>query len=301
MAGTTWHPREGRGVIPLRPLSPAEILDAPFAVMRRYPAPMLGVGAVVSALLTGGSLGWNLWLRTWALDHFSVDAADALGLGLSIAAILLVLVAAGWQTALTADAVLGRDSTAAHVWDAVRPRIWTLILAALVAVVPPGLFIGCLILTALVGVGGGILSVVLFGPALWLGILALFLAPVVVIEGASVRVAVSRVFALIKGSWWRCFWLIVLTSLSGSMVALGVLLPFEAGTVGFLSGGVLTGHSTIVATVLPAIAVTLVYAIMLPVFSSVIAVLYMDVRIRTEAFDLTLTGAVPQRAAAPRA
>ncbi|MDQ1723789.1 MAG: hypothetical protein QOG52_817 [Frankiaceae bacterium] len=293
MSGTAWHPREGRGVVPLRPLSVAEILDAPFAAMRRYPAPMIGVGAIVATIVGGGSLAWRLSLHDWALEHFNVDGAATIGLALSVAAILVVLVAAGWQTALTADAMIGRESSAAQVWDAVRPRIWTLILAAGVAVLPAAIFIGFLILAAWIGAVGGVLAVLFALPAIWLAIVGQFLGPIVVMEGVGIRAAVPRAFSLLRGSWWRCFWMLWLSSFTGTLVGLGVLLPFEAGTVGFLTGGVISGDSVIVRTVLPAIAVILVYAIVLPFIASVVAVLYLDVRIRTEAFDLTVTGAIP--------
>ena len=293
MSGTAWHPREGRGVIPLRPLSVAEILDAPFAAMRRYPGPMIGVGALIAAIIGGGSLVWSLWLHNWALEHFSADGAATTGLVLFGAAILVVLVAAGWQTAVTADALIGRDSSAAQVWDTVRPRLWTLIIAALVAVLPAAIFIGLLILTAWVGLAGGVLAALFALPAIWLGVIGQFLGPIVVMEGSGIRAAVPRAFSLIRGSWWRCFWMLLLSTLTGALVGFGVLLPFEAGAAGFLSGGLINGDSVLVRTVLPAIAVTLEYAIVLPLFASVIAVLYLDVRIRTEAFDLTVTGAIP--------
>ena len=200
---TAWHPREGRGVIPLRPLSVAEILDAPFAAMRRYPAPMIGVGAVVATIVGAGSLVWSLQVHSWALEHLGADGSATLGLALFVLAILVVLVAAGWQTALTADAILGRDSSADQVWDAVRPRMWTLILAAAVAVVPAAIFIGLLILAAWVGLAGGVLAAVFVLPAIWLGVIGQFLGPIVVMEGSSLRGAVRRAFSLIRGSWWR--------------------------------------------------------------------------------------------------
>jgi hypothetical protein len=295
MTHTAWHPREGRGIIPLRPLSVAEIVDAPFAAMRRYPAPMIGVGGLVAALLGAGSLTWRLWARGWALDRFGADATATIGLGLLLAGCVVVLAAAGWQTALMADAILGRDSSPAQIWATVRPRLGTLALSAVAAALPAAVFLGLVALAAWIGPAGVVIAAVAALPALWLGVLSLFLTPVVVLEGVGIGTAVRRVLALFRGSWWHCFGLLLLTSLIGSIVSVAVLLPFEEGTSAFLTGGLVTASSgTFVRLVLPAIGSTLSYAVTMPFLAGVVAVVYVDVRIRREAFDLTLTGAVPQ-------
>ncbi len=302
MAELAWQPREGRGIIPLRPLSVAEIVDAPFAAIRRYPAPMLGVGAVVAVLLGGTTLAWRLWVHDWTLNRFGVDMMATVSLALLVGGLVVVLAAAGWQTALMADAVLGRDSNPGQVWATVRPRLGALILSAIAAAVPAALFMALLALTAWVGAAGAILAAIVAGPAVWLSVFGLFLTPIVVLEGASVRVAVRRVFALLRGSWWRCLWMLVLTSMIAGLISAVVLVPFQPGPVEFVSGGLVTASSgSVVRNVLPAIGGTLSSALTLPFVAGVIAVLYIDVRIRREAFDLTLTGAVPTApAVAPR-
>jgi hypothetical protein len=298
MTHTAWHPREGRGIIPLRPLSVAEIVDAPFAAIRRYPGPRVGVGAVVAAVLGGSTLLWRLWAHDWTLNTFGVDTTASIGLGLLLAGGVIVLAAAGWQTALMADAILGRDSSPADIWARVRPRVPAVVLAALVAAVPAAVFLGLLALTGWIGGLAAVFAAIAAGPAIWLSVFGLFLPPIVVLEGANVRTAVRRALALFRGSWWRCLWLLVLTSLIASVVSSVVLLPFQPGVVEFLSGGLVTGSSTIVRNVLPAVGGTVSAALALPFVAGVIAVLYVDVRIRREAFDLTLTGALP---AAPSA
>ncbi|MCU1678926.1 MAG: putative integral rane protein [Frankiales bacterium] len=294
MTDRAWHPREGRGVIPLRPLSVAEILDAPFAAIRRYLGPMLGAGFVVALLDGGGSLLWALWLRNAMLDRFGADGTVTVELALLVLALVVTLVAAGWQTALTGDALLGRDSSAAQVWATVRPRIGALILCALVAALPVAVYIGFIGLAAAAGGVGVLLVVVFFLPAVWLGVLALFLTPVVVLEGATVRTAVPRVFRLVRGSWWRCVGVLLVAAMVCGLVGAAVYLPFQAGTVAFLSGGLLDGvGGRVIEHVIPAFGATLSYALVATISAGVIAVLYVDIRIRTEAFDLTLTGAVP--------
>jgi len=302
MTEPAWQPREGRGIIPLRPLSVAEIVDAPFAAIRRYPAPMLGVGAALAAVLGGTTLAWRLWLHDWTLNHFGVDTTASISLALLVAGVVLVLAAAGWQTALMADAILGRDSSPAEIWATVRPRVATLVLAALLAALPSAVFLALVAVTAWVGAIGAVLAVIVVGPAIWVSVFGLFLGPIVVLEGASLRTAVRRSFALFRGSWWRCVWIFVLTSMIAALISVVVLVPFSPGPVEFLTGGLVTASSgTLVRNVLPAIGGTVSAALTLPFLAGVISVVYVDVRIRREAFDLTLTGAVPMAASSATA
>ena len=296
MTDSTGGIRPGRGIIPLRPLSAAEILDAPFAAMRRYPGPMLGFGLAVGVLYGGATFAWTLGLSEAISDRWGGDVSAVVGLVCLVFAILLGVVAAGWQTALTADAALGRELTGGQIWAQVKPRLWTLALSSLVAIVPALVFVAFVALAVLIHGAFAALAALAFIPLVWLVVPAMLLAPAVVLEGASVRVAVRRALALTRGHWWRIFWFNVLAGIVMQLVSSAIVLPFQVGSFGFLTGNFLElSDTSLTATVLTAISTTLSYAIATPLFAGVIAVLYLDIRIRTEAFDLTATGAVPQR------
>jgi membrane-anchored glycerophosphoryl diester phosphodiesterase (GDPDase) len=119
----------------------------------------------------------------------------------------------------------------------------------------------------------------------------LFTTPAVMLERQGVIAAMSRSRALVAGSWWRVFGIFLLATIMAEIIASIIVIPFAL----FGIGSILSGHTAsefqfshlLVAGIGGFIAATLVR----PFTSGVIALLYLDRRMRAEALDLTLQNA----------
>lgn len=265
------------GVIPLRPLSLGEVLDGAFGVVRRNPRATLGWSAVILLVTNLVTLGVTV------LDGSLADGLDAVsggsgtfgGGGSVLGQVLSIFVGAiaavvltGYLSAVVAEAVLGRRTSFAAAGRRVRPQLGALVGAAVVA--------GCAPVIALV-------AFVVPGIFLW-GALALT-APAVVLEGLPPGAALRRSWRLAVPDFWRVWgtralaWLIVL--------AIGVALVLPVGVVGAVTSSGLEDVS-LAALIAVAVVSLLTSIVTEPFLAAVVALLYVDRRMRAEALDLTL-------------
>jgi hypothetical protein len=277
------------GVIPLRPLGVGEILDGAFSTIRSYPMATLGMSAVVAALSALLQLAILLPLVT-GLDSATGELVEGLDpevfIGAFVAGMVVFVVGAllaatiltGMVTVVLGEAVLGRPIKIGDAWRRVRRRIWALL--------------GLALLQALI-VGLGFLACVLPGLYLWAKLS--LSTPSLMLEGRGVTDAMRRSAALVRGSWWRIFGILLLAYLITQIVGGILQLPFElfgsspwntdptadlsitgivSGSVGQIVSGTITGS----------------------VLALITGVLYVDRRMRAEAFDLALNAAVQQAA-----
>jgi hypothetical protein len=296
-------------VIPLRPLALGEILDGAVQTIRQNPKVMLGLSAIVNLALTVvvvlvdlGNLrtvfgGFDSFSRT--TDPETVDAGQA------VASVAASLVAAGLQfigtTVLTgllviavSDAVLGRKPSIGEVWARARGRVWPLlgvtvmvylsIFGVLLVGVLPG------ILVAVAGGGGyGVLLAVLGGlaalvPLVWILVRLLFAPPTVLLERTGVFASMSRSWRLVAGSWWRCLGIWLLAQLLASVLSGVLQAPLLI--LGAAIGG--TGGSSTVVIVLSIAASVIARTLVAPFSAAILALLYIDLRMRREGLDVRL-------------
>jgi hypothetical protein len=138
-----------------------------------------------------------------------------------------------------------------------------------------------LLLTLLyvLGVGGGTLLFIL--PGVWLYIAWAFALPVLLVEGARGRKALGRSYELVKGRWWRTFGTLVVGFILASIIS--------ALVQGVFLVGILVGDDNdAVVLVLSAIAGIVGLAITTPFQAALLTVVYFDLRVRKEGFDLEL-------------
>ena len=126
------------------------------------------------------------------------------------------------------------------------------------------------------------LLVAAFAVAAWMWIGWAVAVPAFLTEGTKGRRALGRSFRLVKGRWWRT-------------LGLYFLANFLAGIVGNIIGGILTalqftdiGESLAMQLTLGAIGQTVAAVITTPFIAAFIIVLYFDLRVRNEGFDLQL-------------
>ena len=116
----------------------------------------------------------------------------------------------------------------------------------------------------------------------WLGVRWFSGAYAVVIEGKGPIAGLGRSWDLVTGSWWRVFGivLVVLIVIIGVALVIGVPL----GVMGAIAGSVAAGDQG--ATAGGAIAGAVATAVITPYAYIAGALLYFDLRVRKEGFDL---------------
>jgi hypothetical protein len=274
------------GIIPLRPLTVGELLDSAFSLVRRHARLTIGLAAAVlipEALL-------NIAVQAWAGGGHLVTGRTVLGPGTSVDSgssgtrVVASLVAtpigaafamflAGVMAAVAADAILGRPVSWASVWARVRPVRWRLVGTSLLAGLLPFL---------------GLIGFIVGGIFLW-GALALA-APACVLERLGAWTALRRSWRLAVPDWWRVWGVRAL-----SVVIAGVISSILGIVAGVIVGVAATsGHASTTGTgaflVVTALS-TAVEIVVQPFVAAVLALLYVDRRMRAEGLDVTLARA----------
>jgi hypothetical protein len=111
----------------------------------------------------------------------------------------------------------------------------------------------------------------------------MFAAPAVVIEGQSVFGALRRSQELVRNQWWRCFGTYVLLSLVTGAVTYAVALP-----IGILTMLPFAERSPALAQALNQGIGMAVQVFAQPIQVIGVVLLYYDLRVRKEGFDLEL-------------
>ena len=310
------------GVIPLRPLTVGEILDGAVSYIRRDPKTVLGISACfalviavlqfVALAVASGSFLSTGGATSSPFDGLAADLASATASIVQYAVTWVIgVIATGLLTVVMGQAVLGRRVTLSQTWGRTSSRLLPLFgLTLLIAVAVGGLStigIGIAVLLgwalsnvdiALGIVVGVVVGIAVLLLALWANI-RLLLAPVaLILEGAGVITSMRRSWALVAGAWWRTFGIYLLGSILAAIVSSVIAIPFAlVGTVlsvVSLSGG---DSSTPIGYYLGLSLATLVSTlVVIPFTSGVVALLYIDRRIRREALDIELSRAAGIRA-----
>lgn len=320
--GYGWSPPARRtdrrpSIVPLRPLGVAELLDGSFAAIRTAPLASLGAGAIVMLVYQGVFLVLNYTLfqprTTTTVDGSTVtdagDAAARVGAAYIATAVftsVAVLVLTGVMAAIVGERIVGRRVTWKVARARLRPVVWPLlrVVAAVTAIVAG---------TVAVALGPGIAASAAGantgGPALLaIGFLLLVvpvlyawttysLAPAAaVLERQGARAALRRSRKLVHGSWWRVFWISCLAWMTSFIVSTVLSLPFlifGGGLSTILSGR--SDNLSFVALLLNAIGAFVAGTLARPFQGGVLALLYIDRRMRAEGLDMALNAS----AAAP--
>jgi len=263
------------GIPPLYPMGVGQIVDASIKLYRQHWKLLVSIVAIPLAVLS--------FLRALLLQHYvptgvsltpfntqtsNTVITNSIGPLLSITfGFLLIqyLVVTPFLTAAvaraSADLYLNRPVTVPDVYRAALKRFWPIL--------------GALLLLALSVAGGFFLLIV---PGI-IFLVRLVLAPVpVMLEGAGPGRALSRSWQLSQGNFWRMVGLGLLITVLEEVVAgiisvIPALLAHFAGPVGWVISGAGAAAGLILVTPLQTIALVL---------------LYFDLRIRKEGFDLTL-------------
>lgn len=302
------------GIIPLRPLGLGEILDGAFQACRRNALATFGtailfqvVVAVITVLLT-----FSLTGSLATLDSSVISAAEITGLiasFLSVGTVLVLLTSVGvliLQGVLIipiARAVLNERTGFSALWKLAGRRIlplvglgamlflfWAVSITVLVVI-----FVGL----ALALEEGSIVLVIIgslaaIAAAVWLNIKWVMAPAALMLEGVGPFTALRRSWTLTTGNWWRTFGVLVLTAIIVAIITQIVAAPVSFLAFGF--GSFTTSASTAEAAMLESLPLLLIVQAVTAVFTAigfafqagVTALLYVDLRIRREGFDVVL-------------
>jgi uncharacterized membrane protein len=277
----------------LRPLSVGEMLDAGFRLFRaRFGTLMLCVLVPVAPLtILGTALQASVDPTAFDLNATSSEIDSGTAFAGTLVSAVIQFAAAALAIAACFRAVsaayLGEHAGAGESLRYALGRLLVLIVAylALVVIVVIGL-------------------VLLIVPGIWLAVKLSMTFPAVVFERKGPFAAIGRSWRLTSGHWWRTFGTLLVVFLVSFVLQL---------VLGGVVGGIL-GASETISELTTAISLTLVnllaLALTYPLWAAVVSVVYYDLRVRNEGFDLQLLAqgvgadasrfeSAPERPAAP--
>lgn len=279
------------GVIPLRPLTVGEILDGAIATMRRHPALVFGVSAVVALVEAALTVTLSIVLlkgvanvsqpgpaatQQELLDYFyRVLGGSAEVLGVTVLVTVLVrTVLTGFMTVVVGKAVLGKPITFGEAMKELGPRL-------------PSLLGVTIVYTLLVAVGFFLCLL----PGIWLFALLGLASPALVLEQSGIGHALRRSSLLVRGSWWRVFGILLLTALCAGVISFVVQIPFNL-SLG-IGGSDMSGlaNASIGVQLLSGVGQVVAQTLVAPFVAGATALLYIDQRMRKEGMDIQLARA----------
>ncbi len=268
------------GGIPLRPLGVGDVLDGTFSTIRRNPRATVGLAAVLVAaqqalvvtiqLLTGDIPT----LTGFTDDTFSLQVLGGFDtLAGTLLSALVGAVLTGMLVVVVSEDVLGRQVTVRQVWARIRPRIWALLVASGLAGLLP--YVGLVLL-------------VVPGVILW-GAWALT-TPALILEGLGPVQAVRRSWRLAWPAFGRVWGIRSLSVLLAILMQYLVAVPFAAAAVvaSYAVGAGDGDQVPLVALALVNLGGIAAQTLTAPFLAGVLALLYVDRRMRAEGLDLVL-------------
>jgi hypothetical protein len=315
--GPGWSAESSPGGIPLRPLALGDIYSGAVTSARRNPAATFGLAAILMSLsaviaalvqlVIRGTVGRttivtgpNGQISSSQVGHLLADLLPivlvTIGLGFVIENVL-----AGLLTAVIGRGVLGQKVSIGEAWALGRigPVLGAACLLVLVGLGLPvavGIVVVVLVLAHAYAVAAilgflGFVAVVVFEAIVQVR-LSLTI-PAVVLERVGPWAGIQRSWRLSRGSSWRLFGILLLTGLLVGICTLILQIPFDIVT------GIINSHTSgstvtaiyVLALVVGAIGSIVAGAVVRPFSAGVIVLLYLDMRMRREGFDLTLRNA----------
>ncbi|MFW2513126.1 hypothetical protein ACNI3K_05055 [Demequina sp. SO4-13] len=310
----SWQP----GIIPLRPLSFGDFLTVPFKAMRYNRAVVLGAPLLFTLVSTILMLV-ALWMVFTDPQLGLLDSTPTLSgispqtVALLLVSVLMMLLADVFSSSIIAPgvarAVLGERIGIPVAWRQVRRRLGSLLLLYLVSAAALTLLLLAVFAPVLVSLGSGdpsggavALSLVLFLllllPAGLLVTLAQGIArAMIVLEGISMVAALRRLARLIRGRFW---WSVLILFVAAALINIVSSVLQYVGQFGAIAVSFVAPENVAVLMVAFFVVYGLTYIVSLVlVYSyvgSVFALLYIDLRMRHEGFDLDLARAAEERA-----
>jgi hypothetical protein len=257
----------------LRPRGIGEILDSSVALYRARFTRLVRVAAVVVipvqvlsalVLLSAQPDSFAVSARGTVTPHYtSATTQLAAALVIAVVGVLSTAFIVAACARVIGDAYIDRTSEAGEAFKAVRPRVFAIVGTALIVVITEGLgFLACFI--------GALVPLTFFAVAI----------PALILEGIGVSAAIGRSVSLTKSHVWHVLGLVLTTQLLATV--LNFSLAAAAQLVVHSSG------STAAAVIGQSIANVIAGVLTTPFVATATVILYFDLRVRDEAFDVQL-------------
>ena len=258
----------------LRPLGVGDLLDEVIRLYRNHFLLLAGISAVVVAPLALLEYLWRTFLvHPETLAHPgqlpSIWAESGVWSVLSWLANVAVNLAI---TYAVSEIYLGR-----------KPTVGSAFAGGL------GRFGSAAGLAILLGLAAGLMAVTIVGIpfAIYFGVCWILSFQAFVLEGLGIRVAMSRSRALVRGNWWRVLGIAVLIGIIGIILALVIgLLGGALDLVLFFARS--SGFGLALLSVLSFMVNVAAEVFTTPIWYCGAVLLYYDLRVRKEGFDLEL-------------
>jgi hypothetical protein len=248
--------------VSLRPRSTTELIDASVQLLRQHYLELVTVSALFMIPVIVGSVLLEPVQPTPG-EFYTGQSLAALA-SLLVLQIVFYSASTAATVVIVSDSYLGREVTIGAAVERVFERIWTVL--------------GVVLLQGLIiGLGFTIGIIALFIPGFLFTAWFFASTNVVMVEGKSATEALSRSRDLALGSVGRILGTLFLAGLIVGLAQILVAALLVATVASFRTG-------TVAAGVLPYVVRIFLY----PLVNVVITLLYYDLRIRKEGFDLEL-------------
>ncbi|RAG84600.1 hypothetical protein DN069_16270 [Streptacidiphilus pinicola] len=288
------------GVIPLRPLSVGEIVNAIFTTIRYnflavYGPPLIIGGGFLAVLAVFGAAEWTPMHSFWVdaqnnahIDGWKPSNSEITNTAFAFGGLLLLIMLAYEAVYISASlssvatlrhAVVGRRIRFRQSATEIKPHFWRLVgatlLMQLICLAPMVVGIAILLLLAFATDSAGLIGLLAFLIVLASGVWGMYaqirlvpLSATVVLEGKSPIEAIKRAWRLNEGAWWRSLGVTLLIGLIGSLIQYGVnqvISVFYAGAIGFGGSTIPTDPSSPTYTRDLLVAELVMIAVLLPI------------------------------------
>ncbi|MFD2793199.1 hypothetical protein ACFS27_06530 [Promicromonospora vindobonensis] len=306
-------PADKPGIVPLRPLSLGELYDGAFGAVRHNPGVTLGLTAIIVVVAVAIGTLVSIPLTTLFTDLFadlfaeigSDPAFDDLGftqdvlgvtygslLGTSLLLMLATPLAMGVMAVSVSDSVIGRKISVSAAWRRVGKRAWFLIgfslLSTVAVLVAYAVAVGIVAALFVVDPTLGLIGLFLVLAALvvvgvWVFTRLLLVPPALAVEGGGFWTTVRRAWRLTRGTFWRVLGIYLLTSL-----ILGIIGQVVAFPIGMVMGLFMATANSAALAASYGITYVITGGMSVLFLGGVIALLYIDTRMRREGLDVQL-------------
>lgn len=304
--------------IVLQPLSLAELLDRMFSLYRKNFVLFFGIMLLPSLLAMASGILMAVFRSPMVTPKPAAPAINPVIVGSAVGGFVVAMVAywivyavaLGASTFAVGDVYLGRAATIGASYRRIRGRIGRLLwLMFLIALRVFGIFIAIAIgfaaLMPLVAghspaAGAAVLVVVLvlfptsFLLMVWLMIRYSVCIPSLVLEDLRAGQAIRRSVHLMKGNYLRCFLLLLLTVIVTYISMMIFQGPFYIAMILAARHGQVAIWLLSLSSVFGALG----QALSAPLIMIGLVLLYYDIRVRKEAFDLQLMMSLVEQAGA---
>ncbi|HXE75991.1 MAG TPA: hypothetical protein VNN18_10200 [Candidatus Xenobia bacterium] len=258
---------QGIAAAELRPLSLGELLDRTFTLYRNHFWLFVGLMAVPYSLV----LALSLLIQGLSAAGPDIGMAAIAGAGLLMLVFFLALIIVfGLTQAATifalSEVYLGRSTTIretySRIWGDIGRVIFVQILVSL------GIFVGIILLIV---------------PGIWFALRAAVSIPVAIIEDLQAGDAVRRSMELTKGFTGRVALIFLLMLIISWVAAFVLQFPFMLAAFAYAASGKTVPYWL---NMISSVADTVANVLAGPLGIIAFSVLYFDLRVRKEGFDL---------------